>query len=48
MCNMHENWKEGKIVHTKLDNLFKHIDRHKTKVSKLRITIGSFYFNIKN
>ncbi len=32
----------------KLDSLFKHVGRCKSKVSKARIKVGSFYFDLKN
>jgi len=37
-----------KLFMPKFDNLLKHIGRHETKVSNLKVAIGSFYFNLKS
>jgi hypothetical protein len=37
-----------KLLMLKLDNLLKHAGRCKTKVSKLGITTGPFYFSFKS
>jgi len=37
-----------KLFMLKFDNLLKHTGRHETKVSNLRVAIGSFYFNLKS
>jgi hypothetical protein len=37
-----------KLFMPKLNNLFKHARRHEAKVSNLKVTIVSFYFNLKS
>ncbi len=40
--------KKEKLLVFKLDSLLKHASRCKTKVSKLGVTTGPFYFNFKS
>jgi len=37
-----------KLLVPKLDSLLKHVGRHKAKVSKPIVAIGSFYFDFKS
>ncbi len=37
-----------KLLMFKLDSLLKHVSGCKTKVSKLAVATGPFYFNFKN
>jgi hypothetical protein len=54
--NVHQVWcaicsnveRKEKLFVLKLDSLLEHTSRHKTKVSKLEVMIGSFYFDLKS